>query len=349
MAGKRLGALGTLVRDTIHLDSSEREPGAGWGGMAYGLEALEVALPEEWEVVPLVRVGADLEAEARAYLMGFRRVRSLAGVQVVPEPTNRVEIHYRRDGSRRERLSGGVPPWPPEEAAARTRELDALYVNFISGFELDPAGAEAIRNAHAGPIYADLHSLFLSVDTEGYRWPQPLAQRDRWLRSFDAIQVNEDEFRLLAAGEGDPWVLAARKARSLLRLVAVTLGSRGAGAIVRETEAAQPLAWRRSATYREGERLVRRFAPARGVAGEGGRPGATDPTGCGDVWGATFFARLLAGDGQRQALNEANRLAGRAATVQGAEGLRRGVSGTDTDSTSGSGAEIPGDPGGRRR
>jgi sugar/nucleoside kinase (ribokinase family) len=46
-----------------------------------------------------------------------------------------------------------------------------------------------------------------------------------------------------------------------------------------------------------------------------------DPTGCGDVWGATFFARLLAGDPLETAMQEANRLAGRNVRHRGAGGL----------------------------
>jgi sugar/nucleoside kinase (ribokinase family) len=50
---------------------------------------------------------------------------------------------------------------------------------------------------------------------------------------------------------------------------------------------------------------------------------ALDPTGCGDVFGATLCARLLAGDGVEPALREANRLAARNAAYRGAGGLAR--------------------------
>lgn len=327
MPMKRLGVLGTLVRDTIHTpETDDSGVDAGWGGIAYGLEALEVSLPEGWEVVPLVRVGDDRAAEAREFLEGLGRVVSLEGVRAVPEPTNRVEIRYRSDGSRLERLTGGVPPWPSAEAREAVADLDALYINFISGFELTLPGAEAVRKAHPGPVYADLHSLFLSVDPEGFRRPCPLNQRGRWLSAFDAVQVNEDEFHLLAEGE-EPWTVAAGAVRGPLRLMAVTLGARGAAAVSRETESAHPLAWPAPPPYREAGRPVRRFArphpPTSSLAG------SPDPTGCGDVWGATFFASLLAGEPVGPALGEANRRAGRAAGHRGAEGLASWLSGDD--------------------
>ena len=54
---------------------------------------------------------------------------------------------------------------------------------------------------------------------------------------------------------------------------------------------------------------------------------ALDPTGCGDVFGATLCARLLAGDAVEPAIREANRLAARNATYRGAGGLARFLKG----------------------
>jgi sugar/nucleoside kinase (ribokinase family) len=48
-----------------------------------------------------------------------------------------------------------------------------------------------------------------------------------------------------------------------------------------------------------------------------------DPTGCGDVFGAAAFARLLAGDSVETALRHAAQLAARNAGFRGASGLSR--------------------------
>jgi sugar/nucleoside kinase (ribokinase family) len=52
-----------------------------------------------------------------------------------------------------------------------------------------------------------------------------------------------------------------------------------------------------------------------------------DPTGCGDVFGAAAFARLLAGDPLESALRQANELAARNAAFRGAGGLARHLRG----------------------
>jgi sugar/nucleoside kinase (ribokinase family) len=52
-----------------------------------------------------------------------------------------------------------------------------------------------------------------------------------------------------------------------------------------------------------------------------------DPTGCGDVWGATYFSRLLAGDSLRDAMVAANRAGARNVEHRGATGLSRHLRG----------------------
>ena len=47
----------------------------------------------------------------------------------------------------------------------------------------------------------------------------------------------------------------------------------------------------------------------------------TDPTGCGDVFGAAVFARLLAGDPLPEAIAAGNRAGARNVAYRGASGL----------------------------
>jgi sugar/nucleoside kinase (ribokinase family) len=293
-----------------------------WGGIAYALEALSAALPDEWEIVPLVKVGRDLSERALRFLRAIPRLRVEPGVVVVPEPNNRVELTYQGESRRTERLRGGVPPWLWPELAPRARDCDALYVNFISGFEMELDTARALRAAYPGPTYADLHSLFLGIGAAGLRVPRELPLWHDWLRCFDAIQVNEDEFGLLGRAWGDPWGLAAASVGSELKLIAVTLGDRGAAYVAGPGMQADPRGWP----------ATRHRLAATGASRSGHVPGEAearqgDPTGCGDVWGATFFARLLAGDQVEAAMVDANRAAARNVEYRGAAGLHRHLRG----------------------
>jgi sugar/nucleoside kinase (ribokinase family) len=315
-----LGVVGTMVWDRIADRDGRAHPVEEWGGIAYALSALRAALPSSWTILPIVKIGRDLAEDA------YRFLREIPGLDVsalvmVSEPNNRVELRYSAAERRTERLSGGVPAWTWPELAPLVSLCDALYVNFISGFEMELETAMALRVGYAGPTYADLHSLFLGVNPTGLRVPRTLQAWREWLRCFDGVQMNEDEFQLLGVASGDPWHLAADALGPDLRLLTVTLGPRGAAYVASGDFDADPATWkrRRGLEVRSAARsaLVARHEP----------PLAGDPTGCGDVWGATFFSRLLAGDDLETAMTEANRLAARNVAHRGARGLFRHLSG----------------------
>jgi sugar/nucleoside kinase (ribokinase family) len=306
----RLGLLGTFVWDTIWTLEDQRagQPTETWGGMTYALAAAAAACPPGCTVVPIAKVGADLVERARDFVAAHP-VMDGAAIQSVPVPNNRVELRYSDAARRGEQLTGGVPPWSWDELAPRLAGIDALYVNFLSGFEIGLEAAERVRAGFAGPLYGDLHSLFLGHPGDQAREPRTLPKWERWLRCFHAVQVNEEEFGLLLASMG-----AGASAPGVLLelgpgLVALTRGEHGAVVASRLPE--PPAAWPGAAAGLP-QRTVEATVPER----EQG-----DPTGCGDVWGATFFARLLGGFGTARAAAAATAAATRKLSHRGAEGL----------------------------
>jgi sugar/nucleoside kinase (ribokinase family) len=283
---------------------------------------MAASAPQGWEVVPLIKVGRDLSESALRFLRSLPGMELETGVRIVPEPNNRVELRYQDRERRTERLSGGVPPWSWPELAPLARSCDALYVNFISGFEMDLDAARALRASFSGPTYADLHSLFLGLGSQGLRVPRELPAWGAWLRCFDAVQMNEDEFELLGRAWGDPWRLAAELVGPELKLMAITLGDRGAGYVTGPGFDPDPATWPEMR-----HTLGTSGAAESGHCPLGSEPVTGDPTGCGDVWGATFFARLLAGDSLETAMGRANELATRNVLHRGAAGLHHHLMG----------------------
>lgn len=316
----RLGVLGTMVWDRIHARDVRAVPFEEWGGIGYALAAFSAARPAGWELVPLIKIGQDLQEEALRFLRGIPRLELTSAVRVVPAVNSRVELRYHDGGRRFERLTGGVPPWSWSELAPAVGDLDALYVNFISGFELSLESALKLRLAFRRPIYADIHSLLLGIGPDGQRVPRPLAHWRDWLSCFDIVQLNEDELGMLAQAWGDPWRFAADVVDDRLRALLITLGARGAAYVAGPSFRRAPTSW-----YKEGICFERPLAVPGPVRTEmvpldsESREG--DPTGCGDVWGATCFARLLAGDGLEAAMMAANRAAARNVEHRGASGL----------------------------
>ncbi len=316
----RLGIIGTMVWDRIFARDGREAPVEEWGGISYGLAALSAARPADWELVPLLKLGADLESRARAFLSALPGLELGAGIIRVPEPNNRVELRYEDRARRCERLTGGVSPWRWDELSPLLEGLDALYVNFISGFEMELETAIRMRMGFAGPIYGDLHSLMLGIGPDGMRVPRPLADWPQWLGCFDILQMNEDELTLLAQAWGDPWKFAAQAVGGSLKLLLVTLGERGAAYFASSAFTPDPLGWRR------GGLALERPLAAPGPVRSGRVPppeGAVvgDPTGAGDVWGSTVWAHLLAGAELERAMEAANRAAGLKLRHLGASGL----------------------------
>ena len=320
-----LGILGTMVWDRIYARDGRSEPVEEWGGITYALAAAAAARSPGWQLAPLIKVGRDLEHRAFDFLRTLPDLR-LDGVRPVAEPNNRVELRYEDQHRRTEKLSGGVPGWTWAELRPLLDGLDALYINFISGFELDLGTAVLLRQTFPGPIYADLHSLFLGVDASGVRTPHPLEAWREWLRCFDVVQVNEDELTLLAHAWGDPWRFAADVVGDELRLLFVTLGPRGAAYVTSLDAGSDALGGRARGLVRG--RPLSTLQPARTerLAPSGG-PVIGDPTGCGDVWGATCCLRLLAGDSVRDAVRSANDAAARNVVHRGATGLHHHLQG----------------------
>lgn len=302
---KRLGVIGSMVWDTIYGRDPAQPAIEEWGGIAYALAALDATLGDGWEIVPLIKVGRDLAPEANRFLSSLRHTAHRARFIEVPEPNNRVTLRYSSLERRCEQMRGGVPPWTWPELGPLVQDLDALYVNFISGFEMSLETAQLLRRGFPRFIYADLHSLFLGKEADGTRVPRPLPQAPAWFGCFDVVQLNEEEMGQLG---DDPLAVAADALGRGCAALCVTMGHRGAVYFEQATDA-------------ETRRRTEPIRTAR-IPPDDAAPLDGDPTGCGDVFGATVAASLLAGADFDQALRAGTRLGGRNLAHRGATGLR---------------------------
>jgi sugar/nucleoside kinase (ribokinase family) len=311
----RIGVIGSFVWDVIYGRGPRPDPVEEWGGISYALSGLDAALAADWEIVPLIKVGDDLAARATQFLRTLERAAPDAAVIEVPYPNGRVELRYFSDERRTEIQTGGVPAWnwlglKPVIDGAR---LDALYINFLTGWELDLETMRLIRQHFGGPIYCDVHMMAWAVQPNGLRTLQPIPNVREWCECFDFLQVNEEEMTMLAP---DSMTLAATALHAGVRSLIVTLGKRGAVYFAAPD-------FDRIADMDRPRPLGASVGPVRTslvpVPTLASAPG--DPTGCGDVWGSTYFSRLLAGDSLGDAIVAAHRAAARNVDHRGATGL----------------------------
>ena len=324
-----------MVWDQIHGRDPLAPPVEEWGGIAYALAGLDASLPPDWHIVPLIKVGRDLSAQAQDFLRGLERLAPGTRCVEVTAPNNRVVLHYQSQERRCERMAGGVPGWTWAELGPMVKDLDAIYLNFISGFELCLGTAQALRQGFHGPLYADLHSLFLGMHQDGIRVLRPLPDAPSWFGCFDFVQLNEEEMQQLTP---DPLALAAQALGVGVSLLSVTLGPRGVAyvaapgfdGLVRQRggrEAGQEQHTKSSPAEAPRPRSPAAPLSARTALIPAPHIETLDPTGCGDVFGAAAFARLLAGDPVETALGHAAGLAARNAAFRGASGLARHLRG----------------------
>ena len=204
----KVGVVGSLVWDLIHGRDPLAPPTEEWGGIAYALGGLDASLPPDWEIVPLIKVGRDLAPQAAELLRGLRAAHAGSALRrgAGAEQPGGAALPVGRAALRAdERRRAG---WTWLELGPMVLDLDAIYLNFISGFELALGTAQALRQGFRGPIYADLHSLFLGMQHDGIRVLQPLADPTAWFGCFDVVQLNEDEMHQLSP---DPLVARARR------------------------------------------------------------------------------------------------------------------------------------------
>ena len=314
MTKRRVGVIGSFVWDVIYGRDPRTAPVEEWGGITYALGGLDAALPDDWEIVPIIKVGSDLADRAAYFLTTLQHIAGDARPIQVPYPNNRVELRYFSDERRTEKMSGGVPGWnwlglKPALDGAR---LDALYINFLSGWELDLETTQLVRHHFAGPIYCDLHMLAWAVQPSGMRTLRPIPNVREWCECFDFLQVNEDEMSMLAP---DSMALAATALHAGVRCLVVTLAKRGVVYFAAPD-------FERLDDLRRARTLGASAGPVRTALVQVPRAVTDgDPTGCGDVWGSTYFSRLLAGDNFGDAILAAHRAAARNVEYRGATGL----------------------------
>jgi sugar/nucleoside kinase (ribokinase family) len=293
---KRIGVVGTFIRDTIvTLDGRTVE---SIGGLYHTMAYLAHLVDADTALQPLCHVGNDFYETILKTLTQFDKKNLFNSLHRVQQKNTQVKLTYLTPETREEITSATMPPITVAETAALAG-CDAILVNLISGDDITLAALKTLRKLRPSPlIYLDLHSLALGIDGAGKRYYRGIPNWPDWVAACDMLQMNEREAASLIgldkpATYGDLINLGRRLTEKLVACH-ITLGS--AGSLL---------------FYRENGKIHHEHIPAVKVSA------VIDIIGCGDAFGAAFLVNFMKTKNFSAATHFANKIAGLNCTFLG--------------------------------
>jgi len=237
----------------------------GFGGVLYGAAALADMLGKDGEVIVVSRVGETILDPILNLLAAYSAI--LPKIDTIPGDGWVVEAVYLDGERRQERLTGNVPPWSADDLLEQTLGSDALLLNMVTGFEIGIGEFEKLAET-APPMLLDFHGLAMGRTKTGLRFPRASPDARRWCSRAQMTQMNSSELASVLP-EATPDQGAAMLTNWGSEWAAITDGSHGV--------------------------YVAENGKARHLPAVDPTSNPTDPTGCGDVFGACFLIEKMRG------------------------------------------------------
>ena len=269
------------------------------GGIFYSIATLASILAPEDTVIPVFGVHEEEYDAVVDRLHGFQNVDP-KGIFKTKERINEVHFFSTSTGERKECSKHIASPIPFQRIKPH---LDAhgILINMASGFDILLETLDNIRMTVRDdgiPIHFDVHSLVLGVDDGQTRFARPLSDWRRWCFMLHSIQMTEEEAAGLTTERYDETTLVNQLMPLMVNALLITRGERGV-TLVRQ----------------EHKKLFRHNVPGISV------PAVVDTVGCGDVFGAAFFATWLKTKDLAKAAETAVAAASVKSTFRGPDGL----------------------------
>jgi sugar/nucleoside kinase (ribokinase family) len=289
----RVLVIGEPCVDVIHKADGKiyREP----GGISYSVVASGL-LEDGIETLPVI----GLSREDVGYFEGlFAQLDSvdLSAIYESGIPVQKVDLFYEDENRRWECSTQPIEPTPFEKIEPFL-PADGIHLNLISGEDVTLETFRKIRAAAPkSHIHLDLHNIVMSNLPGGKRVRGPRPDYLDWSDCADTVQMNADEAEVIDPSAKDRHSLAARILGTRARALVVSLAENGL--ILYEKK--------------NGEVVEHFFPPAATTV--------VDPTGSGDVFGATFLHGLLLGKSYVEAAEGGVEMAARKVAAAGPGGL----------------------------
>lgn len=148
------------------------------------------------------------------------------------------------------------------------KTFDGILLNMITGFDVTIEQAEFIRKNFPGLIYFDVHTLSRGLDGQYNRIFRLIPAFERWAKSVDIIQVNENEIKTVSKLKSERKI-ADELFGYGIKIIIITKGDIGV---------------RIYSKYKN--EITSLFVSSLKI-------NAVNTVGCGDVFGAVFFYNYI--------------------------------------------------------
>lgn len=160
-------------------------------------------------------------------------------------------------------------------------KFDGIFINMITGFDINVEDVQQIRKNYDGAIYLDIHSLARGIDDNYRRDFRKIPDTEKWIASVDIVQANDHELFTLSDKKTEKEI-AEELLQLGAKLILVTKSANGA-----------------SAYTMINDEIISFSLPAIHVE-------MKNKVGCGDVFGAAFFSSYIKDKNIEKALTLAN-------------------------------------------
>lgn len=147
-------------------------------------------------------------------------------------------------------------------------KFDGIFINMITGFDINLKQIEEVRKEFNGLIYFDVHTFSRGVRDDMKRNFRRIPAFDKWAKNIDILQVNEEEIQTISDNKNEIDILREMFSYGIEILI-VTKAEHGARAYFIEENEIKSI-----------------FISAIKVK-------VLNNVGCGDVFGAVFFYNYI--------------------------------------------------------